>query len=144
MRVLSLARTLVALRAFQLALGMQVGVAYAATIDMTPSMHKHETAVTSGDDACPMHSASAHSAPLAKMTVAPSLETPLKAPLAKSADKHDCCKSTGCQGHCGTVPLAFNVAAIRGATATASVLPIRAISFVAAPADAHFRPPIVS
>ncbi len=143
MRVLSLARTLFAFLAFQLALGMQAGVAYAATIGTTPSAHTHESVVTSGD-ACPMHNASAHRAPPAKTAVAAPLEPPLKAPLAKSADKHDCCKSTGCQGYCGTVSLAFNVAAIRSATAAVGVVPMRAIPCAAAPADAHFRPPIAS
>jgi hypothetical protein len=98
----------------------------------------------SGGDACPMHNASAHAAQLAKATPGTSPKTPPNAPLEKGADKHDCCKSSGCQGHCGNVPLAFNVAAIRGARASASVQTIRATLFAVAPADTHFRPPIAS
>lgn len=130
MRLQSLARTLFTLLAFQLALGLQVGVAYASTISAPPAA-THESTANTGDDACPMHDAS-HSSPHTK------------APLQKPADKHDCCKSSGCQGQCGNMPLAFNVSAIRGASATAVVQPIRATRVAVAPADTHFRPPIAS
>ena len=132
MRAPSLARVLFAFLAFQLALGMQVGVAYAtagpvvstdaAPMQMPMPSAVHETsdsAITaaSSDDACLRH---------------------------KSTDRHDCCKSSGCQRQCGNAPLAFNVTAVRGASATASVQPIRAIGAVVAPSDTHFRPPIAS
>jgi hypothetical protein len=138
-RLLSLARTLFALLAFQLALGMQVGIAYASTISAPPapthqSSAAYESSSNTGDDACPTHNAYASSHTSAHA----------KAPLAKSADKHDCCKSSGCQGQCGNMPVAFNVSAIRGASATAVVQPIRATRVAVAPTDTHFRPPIAS
>ena len=146
MRVLSLARALFALLAFQLALGIQVGGAYAATISAAPSAqwdggdvaraHARGSTATSADDACPMH-ASAH----AGSTRTGSAHIPS---ADSSTDKHDCCKSSGCQGHCGSVSLAFNFAAIRSAAPTVSVLPVRETPFAAAPVDAHFRPPIAS
>ena len=61
---------------------------------------------------------------------------------AKSADKHDCCKSTGCQCTCGNLPLAFNVSAVRGALATTLLQPTLATLLASAPPDSHFRPPI--
>jgi hypothetical protein len=139
-RLLSLARTLFALLAFQLALGMQVGVAYASTISpsLAPthqSSAAHESSANAGDEACPTHNAIASSS---------HTSAHVKAPPAKSADKHDCCKASGCQCQCGNVPLAFNVSAIRGASATAVVQPIRVTRVAAAPTDTHFRPPIAS
>jgi hypothetical protein len=160
-RVQSLARLLFALLAFQLALGLQVGVAYASTISTPPEPTResgaaHESsAANSSDDSCPMHNASspAHDASSLMHSASPSTynanasshtSAHAKAPLPKSADKHDCCKSSGCQGQCGNVPLAFNVSAIRGASATAVVQPIRATRVAVAPTDTHFRPPIAS
>ena len=140
MRVLSLARALFALLAFQLALGMQVGVAYASTISAPPvptthqSSGAHESSANTSDDACPMHNADTSS----------HTSAPAKAPLEKSAAKHDCCKSSGCQGQCSNVPLASNVSAIRGASATTVVQPLRATGAAVARADTHFRPPIAS
>jgi hypothetical protein len=136
-RVQSLARLLFTLLAFQLALGLQVGVAYASAISAPPthqSSAAYESSANTGDDACPTHNAYASSHTSAHA----------KAPLPKSADKHDCCKASGCQCQCGNVPLAFNVSAIRGASATAVVQPIRVTRVAAAPADTHFRPPIAS
>jgi hypothetical protein len=154
-RVLSIARFLFALLAFQLAVGLQVGVAYAtAATPMVSGMRmathatgqatgaasaqvvSHDSAAniavasssTAGDDACPMHASSSHSAPLAK------------AP----AGRHDCCKSSACQGHCGSVPLAFNVSPTRDPPASARVQPANTERAVVAPADTHFRPPILS
>lgn len=174
MRLLSLARTLFALLAFQLALGMQVGIAYASTIAAPPapthqSSAAYESSSNTGDDACPMHNASSpmhnvppprHDASSLMHSASPLTHNPsrsmqnasasshtsahAKAPLAKSADKHDCCKSSGCQGQCGNMPVAFNVSAIRGASATAVVQPIRATRVAVAPTDTHFRPPIAS
>jgi hypothetical protein len=145
-RVLSLARVLFALLAFQLAVGLQIGVAHAAAstaLPMTahavkpitnaasiPARASSVTATT--DDACPMHISSSQGSPHAKV------------PPNTSSDKHDCCKSSGCQCQCGNVPLAFNVALNRNSLASALVRPVRAVRTVVAPADTHFRPPIVS
>ena len=130
MRALTLARILFAFLAFQLALGLQVGVAYATSgrvvstdtapmqVTMPSAVHKTGDSATtsaSSDDPCLMH---------------------------KSTDRHDCCKSSGCQ--CGNAPLALNVIAVRGVSATASVRPTLAIGAVVAPSDTHFRPPIAS
>jgi hypothetical protein len=151
-RVLSLARVLFALLAFQLAVGLQMGVAHAATSPAlpmaahapTPSKNitsipasasgtaKASSSTASTDDACPMHSSPSQGSPHAK------------APPNTSSDKHDCCKSSGCQCQCGNVPLAFNVALNRDSLASALVRPVRAVRAVVAPADTHFRPPIVS
>jgi hypothetical protein len=150
-RVQSLARFLFTLLAFQLAVGMQVGVAYASTVSTasmpTPlaSAHVssaiHESSANTGNDACAMHNASSatHNANASSHT---SVHT--KAPLQKSADKHDCCKSSGCQCQCGNVPLAFNLPAMPGAAVTTNVRPLRATRSAFAPSDTHFRPPIVS
>jgi hypothetical protein len=127
----SLARILFAFLAFQLALGLQVGVAYAST-PTHQSSAAHASSANAGNDACAMHTALSGTSSHAK------------APLEKSTDRHDCCKSSGCQCQCGNAPLAFNVTAVRGASATASVQPIRAIGPVVAPTDTHFRPPIAS
>ncbi len=67
-----------------------------------------------------------------------------KAPPAFPAGKHDCCKSSGCQGHCGYVPLAFDVSLTRHSPASSRVRPVSAERLVVAPADTHFRPPILS
>jgi len=127
-RAQSLTRLLFTLLAFQLALGMQVGVAYGSTPTHQGSA-VHESSATA---ACATHTALSRTSSHAK------------APLEKSTDRHDCCKSSGCQCQCGNAPLAFNVTAVRGVSATASVQPIRAIGPVVAPTDTHFRPPIAS
>jgi hypothetical protein len=129
-RVLSLARVLFALLAFQLAVGLQIGVAQAAAPAVALPMAA--ASVSSADDACPMHSSSSQGSPHAKV------------PPNTSSDKHDCCKSSGCQCQCGNVPLAFNVSLNRNPLASALVRPVRAVRAVVAPADTHFRPPIVS
>jgi hypothetical protein len=134
-----------------LAVGLQIGVAQAATsaalpiaahasrpsenAASTPARAARATATAIGttDDACPMHSSSSQQgSPHAK--VSPNT----------SSDKHDCCKSSGCRCQCGNVPLAFNVSLNRNSLASALVRPVRAVSAVVAPADTHFRPPIVS
>jgi hypothetical protein len=153
-RALSLARILFAFLAFQLALGLQVGVAYAAagpvvSTDVAPmqmpmpsAAHKTSDSATTAatsDDACPMHNASS---PM--HTESSRTSSHAKAPLEKSTDGHDCCKSSGCQCQCGNAPFAFSVTAVRGVSATAIVQPIRAIGPVVAPSDTHFRPPIAS
>ena len=147
MRVLSLARVLFAFLAFQLAVGLQLGVAQAATSAVLP-MAAHASrpstnaasipakassnSTTGTDDACPMHSSSSQGSPEAK------------GPPNTSSDKHDCCKSSGCQCQCGNVPLAFNVSLSRNSLGSALVRPVPAVRAVVAPADTHFRPPIVS
>jgi hypothetical protein len=134
-RVLSLARVLFAVLAFQLVLGLQVGVAYAAAMSDASPVVGHAKVLattTAGDDACPVHNASSHSSPHAKV------------PLDKSTDKHDCCKSSGCQCQCGNVPLAFNVSVTRSVSASTNVQPVHATRSPVAPADAHFRPPIAA
>ncbi len=158
MRVQSLARFLFTLLAFQLAVGMQVGVAYASTVSTasmsTPlaSAHVssaiHESSANTGNDACAMHNASpaTHDASTSTHNANASSHTSVhtKAPLQKSADKHDCCKSSGCQCQCGNVPLAFNLPAMPGAAVTTNVRPLRATRSAFAPSDTHFRPPIAS
>lgn len=146
MRVLSLARFLFALLAFQLAVGLQVGAAYAAAPAAAPAM-VHTSDATAGDDACPMHAASSRLVPPAQVSPAQvlSAQTPhAKAAAGSSAGKHDCCKSSGCQGHCGSVPLAFNVSLTRNPPASTRVQPANTERAVVAPADTHFRPPILS
>jgi len=153
-RVQSLARLLFTLLAFQLAVGMQVGVAYASTVSTAPmpkplaSAHVSSAIHEGSNDACAMHNASSatHDASTSTHNANASSQTSAhtKAPLQKSADKHDCCKSSGCQCQCGNAPLAFNVTAVRGVSATAIVQPIRAIGPVVARSDTHFRPPIAS
>jgi hypothetical protein len=138
-RVLSLARVLFVLLAFQLAVGLQIGVAHATMPAVT-------TASATTDDACPLHGSSSHTssddhAPL----TAGSHSTPhAKIPHGTSAGKHDCCKSSGCQGQCGSVPLAFNISLSRNSPASTRVQPAGAERESVAPPDTHFRPPIVS
>ena len=157
MRVLSIARVLFALLAFQLSVGLQVGVAYASSVSpmvggmhmagqatdavsaqvSTPSVAPANGTTATSDDACPMHASSSRLVSLAQAPHA-------KAPAGTSAGKHDCCKSSGCQGHCGSVPLAFNVSLTRNPPASTRVLPASTERAVVAPADTHFRPPILS
>ena len=135
MRVLSLARVLFALLAFQLAVGLQIGVAHEAAPAALPATAHAATAssaTASADEACPMHSSSSQDSPHAKV------------PPKTSSDKHDCCKSSSCQCQCGNVPLAFNASLNGNSFAAPLVRPVRAVRAVVAPADTHFRPPIVS
>jgi hypothetical protein len=81
--------------------------------------------------ACPMHDSSHNS-------------QTSEAPRDNPAAPHDCCKSSGCQCHCGNLPLAFNLSPLRGAPASALVQPSRATQSTSAPPDTHFRPPILS
>jgi hypothetical protein len=108
--------------AFQLAIGLQIGVAHEAMPVSVPSAvaTASTTAASAAttDDACPLH----------------------RAPTGK----HDCCKSSGCQGQCGSVPLAFNIAPSRNSLASTRVQSEGAERVVVAPADTHFRPPILS
>ena len=162
MRILSIARVLFALLAFQLSVGLQVGVAYASSVSpMVGGMHMAgqatdavstqvsttsvvaaNSATATSDDACPMHASSSR---LVSLAQAPLAQVPhAKAPAGTSAGKHDCCKSSGCQGHCGSVPLAFNVSLTRNPPASTRVRRASTERAVVAPADTHFRPPILS
>ncbi len=148
MRVLSLARVLFVFLAFQLAVGLQTGGAGVAHAAVPAAMGSHPTTASSNakpgvaatlsrtaagaGDACPMHSSSSQGSSHAKV--------PLNAPT----DKHDCCKSSGCQCQCSNVTLAVNVLPNRNSLASALMRPVRAVRAAAAPAETHFRPPIVS
>lgn len=135
MRVLSIARVLFTLLALQLAVGFQIGAAYAsagtgvAAAMQMPAAAGTMSHVARSDEACPMHSASASGT---------------QHPLTKSGDKHDCCKSSGCQCQCGNVPFAFDVSVVRNAPATAPLQQLRTAGPAAAPTETHFRPPIAS
>jgi hypothetical protein len=152
-RILFLARVLFALLALQLAVGLQVGVAHTAIPLMgSAPMTAHAganvaNASSTAGDACPMHTPgsrgpSSHD----KAAQAASLQTAphAKAPQGSPAGKHDCCKSGGCQGHCGSVPLAFNASLARNSPVSKRVQLVNIDRAVAAPADTHFRPPIVA
>jgi hypothetical protein len=136
-RVLSLARVLFALLAFQLAVGMQVGVAQAAAMPAAAPVPTHGSHATGSDDACPMHSSSSQTSQHTKISH-------VEAARDQAPDKHDCCRSSGCQCQCGNVPLAFNVSVVRSAPAAALVRPALAAGAPIAPPDTHFRPPILS
>ena len=141
MRVLSLARVLFVLLAFQLAVGLQIGVAHATT---TPVV---TTASATTDDACPLHGSSSHSPSSddhAPLTAGSHSAPHAKVPHGTPAGKHDCCKSSGCQGQCGSVPLAFNISLSRNSPASPRMQPAGAERESVAPPDTHFRPPIVS
>ncbi len=172
MRALSLARVLFTLLAFQLALGLQVGVAQAAAEAAAPPAGAARPAAVAaapvmygdsgGRDACPMHdlhNSKASDGTRDKPAPPPARPAALHgelhgdptalhdkpaAPHGESAAPHDCCKSSGCQCHCGNLPLAFNLSAVRGAPATALAQPSPALRRASAPSDTHFRPPIAS
>ena len=105
---------LFALLAFQLALGLQqsAGAPHPDSVQRSMSMS------ASNDGACALHTS----------------PTP--------DDKHDCCKSSGCQCQCGYVSFAVNFSAPKGIPASTQVQPIAMVRFVTAPADTLFRPPI--
>ena len=168
MRALSLARVLFTLLAFQLAVGLQMGVAQgaiepASTLAVVARSAGTDASVmndeSAGRAACPMHDSShasqpakasrnepsrPHDEPTTQGDEATAQHADPTAPHAEPAAPHDCCKSSGCQCHCGNLPLAFNVLALRGAPATALVQPSPATRSASAPSDTHFRPPIVS
>jgi hypothetical protein len=108
----TLARVLLVFLTFQLGVGLQPGIASAATAQ----------SVSSSRDACPAHSQPAQD---------------------RAALKHDCCKSSGCQGHCGNLTLAVNVSIARATLDESALLrPAPATRDPSAPSDTHFRPPI--
>jgi hypothetical protein len=83
-----------------------------------------EQSVHSSAEACPTHNQSG---------------------LDQAALKHDCCKSSGCQCHCGSLPLALNPAIARATLDDgARVRPAPATRAPSALPDTHFRPPIAS
>jgi hypothetical protein len=134
-RRVSLIRVLFAVLALQLAIGLQMD-AYAMSGAMTVStlqagvLHMTSAQSQAGADACPLHEASSNDTSGAKV------------PKDNSAGKHDCCKSS-CQCQCGSLPLAFNVSLTRGIPVTAYLRSVDISRVVNAPADTHFRPPIV-
>jgi hypothetical protein len=122
-RIQSLARVLFILLTFQLGIGLQVGVA------SVPVPAGHAMSITH-DDACPMHSLTHGANPD---------NTPATSPVK---DKHNCCKTSGCQSHCGSISLASNalpIGSVRASTLMRVALNARAPT---SHADAHFRPPI--
>ena len=114
---------LFALLAFQLAFGLQqsAGVAHPETTHhhatQLPDSTGGSVLAANDDGSCPLH--------------APTPD-----------NKHDCCKSSGCQCQCGYVSLAVNLDGPRGIPASTQVQPIARVRFVTAPADTLFRPPI--
>ena len=104
---------LFALLAFQLALGLQ----QSAGTPHPDTAQRSMSMSASDGGACPLH--------------APTPD-----------DKHDCCKSSGCQCQCGSVSLAVNLDAPKGIPASTQVQPITTVRFPTAPPDTLFRPPI--
>jgi hypothetical protein len=153
-RALSLTRVLFVLLAFQLAVGLQINAAQAgiATPGSTMAMDVAHAAASvatgaslaidssTSDEACPMHGGS-HTAPSPR-TGHDHFQQDNLAPGKPTADKHDCCKSSGCQCQCGNLPLAVNVSVVRGIFAPTVVQRAPAARRVAALAESHFRPPI--
>jgi hypothetical protein len=128
-RLLSLARVLFTFLALQLAIGLQPGVATAAPAQKIEAR-----------GACPEHTA--HGAvdtaqPAAKLTHHHAANDP-------SPGKHDCCKSSGCQNHCGDLPLAVTATPVRAAPDSSLVRPTPTARSASALPDTHFRPPIAS
>ena len=108
---------LFALLAFQLALGLQQSAGAPHPDTAHYSAHGAMSMSASNDGACPLHT-----------------PTP--------DDKHDCCKSSGCQCQCGSVSLAVNLDAPKGIPASTQVQPVTTVRFPTAPPDTLFRPPI--
>ena len=83
-----------------------------------------EQSVQSSDSACPTHSQPAHD---------------------QAALKHDCCKTSGCQCHCGNLPLALDLSITRAIPDdSALVRPTPSTRAPNALSDTHFRPPIAA
>jgi hypothetical protein len=121
---------LFALLAFQLARGLQqsAGAPHPDTAHGTYITHHDATE----------HLASDHLS--MTMSAANDGACPLHTPTPD--DKHDCCKSSGCQCQCGSVSLAVNLDAPKGVAASTHVQPITTVRVPAAPPDTLFRPPI--
>ena len=134
MRTSSTAQLLLfALLAFQLALGLQqsAGVPHPDSVRYTDITH-YAAATTEHPD----------SARLTSMSASNDGACPLHTPSPTSDDKHDCCKSSGCQCQCGSVSLAVNLDAPKGIPASTQVQPVATVRFPTAPPDTLFRPPI--
>ena len=152
-----LVRVLFAVLALQWAIGLQADVAYAMPTPDSTNVMQGAAAHTAkpSDDACPMHGAPVMhgtSMPSAPMHITPVRGEAMHGVSATSAPhgkvphdnfsgKHDCCKSS-CQCQCGSVPLAFNLAAARGILASVYLQPVTVTRVAHAPTDTHFRPPI--
>ena len=126
--MLSLARVLFTFLAFQLAVGLQATVADAAPAHDVPHA---ECPIHDSDGTQPAKSAhddrSTHGLATDPSTL-----------------KHDCCKSSGCQCHCGSLPLALTATPVRIIPDTALIRPALTTRTPSALPDTLFRPPIAS
>ena len=129
-RLLSLARVLFTLLAFQLAVGLQAAVASPAPVQVHDDSHAE----------CPIHNTDA--AQPAKS--AHDTRSTHELAADPSALKHDCCKSSGCQCHCGSLPLAVTVTPVRIIPNTTLIRPALTTRAPSALPDTLFRPPIAS
>ena len=135
-RLISVARVLFTFLAFQLALGLQVNVAYTH-----PSAAPATTASVDDSSDCPMHHASAAGVERASPD---SHAGRAKTSHDKLSDKHDCCKSSGCQCQCGNLPFALDMPTVGGVPASILMQQLPTAPAPTSRADAHFRPPIAS
>ena len=124
-RGLALIRVLFGILALQLAFGLEVDVAYA----MPQGMHA-TTLESAHQGDCPLHTAAA--------THTAHSQVPHDSP-----GKHDCCKSA-CQCQCGNLSFACGLSLTQILPVTVYVQPAPVSRVANAPADTHFRPPIVS
>lgn len=145
MRFAILAYALLTLLAFQLAVGSEVGVGSAA--EMSEGAHALTSpSMMSDNDACPLHNGlqSSASTQSEHKYVGRNLGLDHQAGdqrAERSTDKHDCCKTSGCQ--CGNPVLPFEFAANRD-PAVAGFVQLPSVACRASSrADTHFRPPIL-
>jgi hypothetical protein len=140
-----LACVLFILLAFQLAVGSESGVG--STEETPESAHAMSSSSMAFDnDACPMHHglespASTHSA---HKHVGRNLGLDHQAGdqrAEKSADKHDCCKSSGCR--CGNPALLVEFPANSRGAVPRFVQLSSVACCASSRADMHFRPPIL-
>ena len=136
MSPLILARVLCALITFQLAIGLQPALANStATLQ---SMH-------SPGEACPTHAPPAARDRAAQAHIAHDRATHAHTAHDPALLKHDCCKSSGCQCHCGGLPLAVPLSSGRATLdETITLRPTPTPRAPSALADSHFRPPIAA
>jgi hypothetical protein len=120
---------LLAVLAFQLAIGMYVPIARAASLSAM--------AQSSGAAACPEHAkvglAERAGLPDADVAHPPSQQPPLK---------HDCCRSAGCQCHCSYSPAIADFAEVRAPTSSSYPLATLRVRLAATRPGGLFRPPI--
>ena len=126
-------RVLTALLMLQLALGMQWQVAHAAASPPEPQ--------TGGMEAghCPGHQAKDSRSvdgggPGASTSAASSHDNP--------ANKHDCCRSVGCQCHYAQSPAVFDLPRTNAAFSALLLLPVFDAQLPVARTNRLFRPPI--